>query len=136
MPETSQENHLIPKALEVPAPIESGEELLHSRAELKAIHDTTPVMMCVVDADRRVLYANAASSSSLAYRKKTCAVDMPAAFSAASAPLRIHRVVDSAPTAKPVVCWLPWRTPLQPASPVLRLNTLQVSCVVQYGRMW
>ncbi len=36
------------------------EELARSRAEMKAIYDHAPVMMCVVDADRRVLYANPA----------------------------------------------------------------------------
>jgi PAS domain S-box-containing protein len=35
-------------------------ELTRSRAELKAIYDHAPVMLCVVDADRRVLYANPA----------------------------------------------------------------------------
>jgi two-component sensor histidine kinase len=40
--------------------IETEEELLHSRAELRAIYDIAPVMMCVVDEDRRVVYANAA----------------------------------------------------------------------------
>ncbi len=32
--------------------------LSHSRAELKAIYDYSPVIMCVVDEDRKVLYAN------------------------------------------------------------------------------
>jgi PAS domain S-box-containing protein len=34
--------------------------LERSRAELKAIYDLAPVMMCVVDEDRRILYANRA----------------------------------------------------------------------------
>lgn len=34
------------------------EALEQNRAELKAIYQQAPVMMCVVDADRRVLYAN------------------------------------------------------------------------------
>jgi len=36
------------------------EQLSESRAELKAIYDTAPVLMCVVDENRRVLYANPA----------------------------------------------------------------------------
>jgi len=36
------------------------ETLASNRAELKAIYDHAPVMMCVLDADRRVLYANSA----------------------------------------------------------------------------
>ncbi len=36
------------------------EVLARSRSELKAIYDHAPVMMCVVDAQRRVLYANPA----------------------------------------------------------------------------
>ena len=36
------------------------EALAKSRAELKAIYDHIPLMMCVVDSDRRVLYANPA----------------------------------------------------------------------------
>ncbi len=36
------------------------EQLAESRAELKAIYDTAPVLMCVVDENRRVLYANPA----------------------------------------------------------------------------
>jgi PAS domain S-box-containing protein len=36
------------------------EVLARSQTELKAIYDHAPVMMCVVDASRRVLYANAA----------------------------------------------------------------------------
>ncbi|NVN92358.1 MAG: response regulator [Desulfuromonadales bacterium] len=35
-------------------------ELARSRAELKTIYDHAPVMMCLVDANRRVLYANPA----------------------------------------------------------------------------
>ncbi len=34
--------------------------LLHSRAELKAIYDHAPAMMCVVDTERHILYANPA----------------------------------------------------------------------------
>ncbi len=37
---------------------EMQEVLARSRAELKAIYDHAPVMMCVVDEGRRVLYAN------------------------------------------------------------------------------
>ena len=37
---------------------QAEEVLVRSQAELKAIYDHSPVMMCVVDADRRVLYAN------------------------------------------------------------------------------
>lgn len=36
------------------------EEMAHSRAELKAIFDYAPLLMCLLDADRRVLYANRA----------------------------------------------------------------------------
>lgn len=36
------------------------EALAQSRSELKAIYDHIPLMMCVVDSDRRVLYANPA----------------------------------------------------------------------------
>jgi PAS domain-containing protein len=35
-------------------------ELARSQAELKAIYDASPVMMCVVDKNRRVLFANPA----------------------------------------------------------------------------
>lgn len=37
---------------------EQSEELSRSRAELKAIYDHSPVMLCVVDESRSVLYAN------------------------------------------------------------------------------
>ena len=36
------------------------QDLERNRAELKAIYDHSPVMMCVVDSNRRVLYANPA----------------------------------------------------------------------------
>ncbi len=36
------------------------QELSRSRAELKAIYDAAPVMMCVIDENRRVLFANPA----------------------------------------------------------------------------
>ena len=39
---------------------ESFRALVSSRAELRAIYENAPVMMCVVDADRRVIYANPA----------------------------------------------------------------------------
>jgi two-component sensor histidine kinase len=43
-----------------PVQSETEEELIRSRAELRAIYDIAPVMMCVVDEVRRVVYANAA----------------------------------------------------------------------------
>jgi PAS domain S-box-containing protein len=36
----------------------SRDELRHSRDELRSVYDSSPVMMCVLDADFRVLYAN------------------------------------------------------------------------------
>ena len=36
------------------------EQLAESQAELRAIHDSAPLLMCVVDKDRKVLYANPA----------------------------------------------------------------------------
>lgn len=38
----------------------SEEALLRSQTELKAIYDNAPIMMCVLDPDRQVLYANRA----------------------------------------------------------------------------
>ncbi len=49
-----------PQMTRVPGQNETEEELLRGRAELKAIYDIAPVMMCVVDSERRVLYANSA----------------------------------------------------------------------------
>jgi len=40
--------------------LKSKEELENSRAELKAIYEHTPVMMCLIDKNRRLLYANPA----------------------------------------------------------------------------
>jgi signal transduction histidine kinase/CheY-like chemotaxis protein len=40
--------------------IKAENELVQSRAELKAIYDQSPVMMCVIDRNRRVLFANPA----------------------------------------------------------------------------
>ena len=34
------------------------EALSHNKSELKAIYDSVPVMLCLVDTDRRILYAN------------------------------------------------------------------------------
>ena len=39
---------------------QAEQALARSRAELKAIYDHAPVMLCVLDADRRVVYANPA----------------------------------------------------------------------------
>ena len=39
---------------------QAEEVLAHSRAELKAIYEHAPVMMCVLDEDRHILFANAA----------------------------------------------------------------------------
>jgi PAS domain S-box-containing protein len=38
----------------------AAEELERKRAELKAIYDHAPIMMCVVDRDRRIVFANRA----------------------------------------------------------------------------
>jgi PAS domain S-box-containing protein len=38
--------------------LESQEVLRQSRAELRAVYDSSPVMMCVLDGQRRVLYMN------------------------------------------------------------------------------
>ncbi len=42
---------------------QAAQELARDRAELKAIQDNTPVMMCVLDGKQRVLYANPAFTS-------------------------------------------------------------------------
>lgn len=60
MPGNLQKTTLQPDAAGYNPHTETEEELLHSRAELKAIYDIAPVMMCVVDQERKVLYANAA----------------------------------------------------------------------------
>ncbi len=38
--------------------LESQEALRQSRAELRAVYDSSPIMMCVLDGQRRVLYMN------------------------------------------------------------------------------
>jgi two-component sensor histidine kinase len=60
MPDNTQEITHQPQVADDPEHIETEKELIRSRAELKAIYDIAPVMMCVVDSERRVLYANAA----------------------------------------------------------------------------
>ena len=39
---------------------EAEDERMRNRAELKAVYDNAPIIMCVVDADHRVRYGNSA----------------------------------------------------------------------------
>jgi len=50
--------------------LERDAALASSQIELKAIYDNAPVMMCLVDADRRVLYANPALTAFITVGKE------------------------------------------------------------------
>ena len=53
--------HLLPRSVEFAVTHKRAEEALRrSESELKAIYENAPIMMCVLDADRKVLYANRA----------------------------------------------------------------------------
>jgi PAS domain-containing protein len=60
--------------------IKSKEELESSRAELKAIYEHTPVMMCLIDKNRRLHYANPALAFFLERMKTILSMGGPVAY--------------------------------------------------------